>query len=219
MSTPASTWPRRGGAESDDERDRQEADRQRHGPLREPSPADKQVCPVCQITFLEFRNSGRLGCPYDYEVFRDELMPLLENIHGETRHSGKVPRAGPAEHAATDDPHPVAQRAEAGGGGRGLRGGGPAEGPDQGHRTRAWTMTTASVPGRDSVPGQPAGRPLQVVGPMRCQRCQKEATIHLTEPVKASGASCTCAEPARARRACPCPNRRRTWRWTPWSRA
>jgi protein arginine kinase activator len=65
------------------------------GALREPSPADKQVCPVCQITFLEFRNSGRLGCPYDYEVFRDELMPLLENIHGETRHSGKVPRRAP----------------------------------------------------------------------------------------------------------------------------
>ncbi|MGC8642357.1 MAG: UvrB/UvrC motif-containing protein [Isosphaeraceae bacterium] len=59
------------------------------------SAADKQVCPVCQITFLEFRNSGRLGCPYDYEVFRDEIMPLLESIHGETRHSGKVPRRAP----------------------------------------------------------------------------------------------------------------------------
>ena len=65
------------------------------GTLREPTPADKQVCPICQITFLEFRNSGRLGCPYDYEVFRDELMPLLENIHGETRHSGKVPKRAP----------------------------------------------------------------------------------------------------------------------------
>ena len=65
------------------------------GVSREPSPADKQVCPICQITFLEFRNSGRLGCPYDYEVFRDELMPLLENIHGETRHSGKVPKRAP----------------------------------------------------------------------------------------------------------------------------
>ncbi|AMV36790.1 UvrB/UvrC motif-containing protein [Planctomyces sp. SH-PL62] len=63
--------------------------------MREPSAADKQVCPVCQITFLEFRNSGRLGCPYDYEVFRDELMPLLESIHGETRHSGKVPKRAP----------------------------------------------------------------------------------------------------------------------------
>src|SRR5271157_5862600 len=65
------------------------------GSLREPSAADKQVCPVCQIKFPEFRNSGRLGCPYDYEVFRDELMPLLESIHGETRHSGKVPKRAP----------------------------------------------------------------------------------------------------------------------------
>ncbi len=62
---------------------------------REASPADKQVCPLCKMTFLEFRNSGRLGCPHDYEVFRDELMPLLENIHDETRHSGKVPRRAP----------------------------------------------------------------------------------------------------------------------------
>lgn len=65
------------------------------GGSREPSPADKQTCPVCQITFLEFRNTGRLGCPHDYEVFRDELMPLLENIHDDTRHSGKVPRRAP----------------------------------------------------------------------------------------------------------------------------
>lgn len=62
---------------------------------REPSPADKQACPLCQITFLDFRNSGRLGCPHDYEVFHDELMPLLENIHDETRHAGKVPKRAP----------------------------------------------------------------------------------------------------------------------------
>ena len=166
-----------------DERARQEADRQRPGSLREPSPADKQVCPVCQITFLEFRNSGRLGCPYDYEVFRDELMPLLENIHGETRHSGKVPRRAPRNTPAADDPDPAPQRAEAGRRGRGLRGGGAAAGPDQGHRARAGAMTAAPHPGRTGVPGRPAGRPYQVVGPMRCQRCQKEASVHLTEPI------------------------------------
>src|SRR5262249_1924210 len=58
-------------------------------PGREATASDKQQCPSCHITFLEFRNSGRLGCPHDYEVFRDDLMPLLENIHEETRHSGK----------------------------------------------------------------------------------------------------------------------------------
>lgn len=49
-------------------------------------------CPSCGVKFVEFRNTGRLGCPHDYEAFRDELMPLLENIHGETRHCGKTPR-------------------------------------------------------------------------------------------------------------------------------
>src|SRR6266852_3045273 len=52
-------------------------------------------CPLCGIKFVEFRNSGRLGCPHDYEEFREELVPLLENIHGEIRHCGKTPRRLP----------------------------------------------------------------------------------------------------------------------------
>src|SRR5579862_5325461 len=52
-------------------------------------------CPVCGIKFVEFRNTGRLGCPNDYEEFREQLMPLLENIHGDVRHAGKTPRRRP----------------------------------------------------------------------------------------------------------------------------
>jgi protein arginine kinase activator len=55
----------------------------------------QQECPLCGIKFMEFRNSGRLGCPHDYQVFREELTPLLESIHGETRHCGKAPRRLP----------------------------------------------------------------------------------------------------------------------------
>ena len=55
----------------------------------------QQACPDCGIKFVDFRNSHRLGCGRDYEVFREELMPLLENIHGETRHCGKTPRNYP----------------------------------------------------------------------------------------------------------------------------
>jgi protein arginine kinase activator len=76
------------------------AEKLSHGSLeatREGTSVDKQVCPVCQMSFQEFRNTGRLGCPYDYEVFRDELMPLLENIHEETRHTGKFPRRAPRD--------------------------------------------------------------------------------------------------------------------------
>ncbi len=56
---------------------------------------DRQSCPVCGITFLEFRKQGRLGCPHDYECFFKELQPLLLNIHGETSHVGKCPSCGP----------------------------------------------------------------------------------------------------------------------------
>ena len=52
-------------------------------------------CDECGLSFLEFRSTGRLGCSHDYDVFHDELVPLLENIHGETKHQGKVPRRLP----------------------------------------------------------------------------------------------------------------------------
>jgi protein arginine kinase activator len=56
---------------------------------------DQQACPVCGITFFEFRNQGRLGCPHDYIAFESELEPLILNIHGENRHVGKHPRRAP----------------------------------------------------------------------------------------------------------------------------
>jgi protein arginine kinase activator len=55
----------------------------------------QHACPECGIKFVDFRNSGRLGCPHDYASFREDLLPLLENIHGETRHCGKTPRRYP----------------------------------------------------------------------------------------------------------------------------
>ena len=64
--------------------------------------ADKQ-CEVCGLKFVEFRNSGRLGCPHDYQEFREELSPLLENIHGETRHCGKTPRRLPQNKQAQSE--------------------------------------------------------------------------------------------------------------------
>ena len=56
---------------------------------------DLQICPNCGIAFKEFRAQGRLGCPHDYVVFEDKLLPLLENIHGETTHTGKIPKRSP----------------------------------------------------------------------------------------------------------------------------
>ncbi|MFO0427763.1 MAG: UvrB/UvrC motif-containing protein [Planctomyces sp.] len=54
------------------------------------------VCPVCGISFAEFRENGRFGCPADYTEFQSEILPLLENIHEDTRHTGKRPVSGSA---------------------------------------------------------------------------------------------------------------------------
>jgi protein arginine kinase activator len=50
-------------------------------------------CPNCGMTYAQFRRTGRLGCPKDYAVFRDGLMPFLERVHGATAHVGKSPAA------------------------------------------------------------------------------------------------------------------------------
>lgn len=50
------------------------------------------ACPVCGLTFAEFRATGRLGCANDYVAFKKGLVPLLEKIHGHVvEHRGKVP--------------------------------------------------------------------------------------------------------------------------------
>ena len=52
---------------------------------------DQQACPVCGITFYDFRSQGRLGCPHDYVCFQAQLEPLILNVHGELEHVGKSP--------------------------------------------------------------------------------------------------------------------------------
>jgi protein arginine kinase activator len=49
---------------------------------------------------MEFKAEGRLGCPHDYTVFRDALLPLVERIHRAVRHQGKVPPSAPRHAAA-----------------------------------------------------------------------------------------------------------------------
>jgi protein arginine kinase activator len=56
---------------------------------------DQKACSMCGITFFEFRNNGRLGCPHDYVQFEKELEPLIANIHGATEHVGRSPSRFP----------------------------------------------------------------------------------------------------------------------------
>jgi protein arginine kinase activator len=51
------------------------------------------TCPACGMQYPEFKAAGRLGCAADYDAFRPQLEPLLERIHRNTAHAGKVPSA------------------------------------------------------------------------------------------------------------------------------
>jgi protein arginine kinase activator len=55
-------------------------------------PTKEIRCPVCNITFAKIKSKMRLGCPNDYKFFRDKLEPIIERIHGATKHVGKVPQ-------------------------------------------------------------------------------------------------------------------------------
>lgn len=47
-------------------------------------------CSFCGLTFRDFRETGRLGCPHCYETYATHLQRLLRRVHGSTQHVGKV---------------------------------------------------------------------------------------------------------------------------------
>ncbi|OZI10606.1 hypothetical protein CEW92_15895 [Bacillaceae bacterium SAS-127] len=49
-------------------------------------------CDHCQITFQQFVNRGKFGCPHCYEAFSEQLDPILKRLqNGNNVHVGKIP--------------------------------------------------------------------------------------------------------------------------------
>ena len=56
------------------------------------------TCPACGMTLEQFRKETLLGCPADYEVFREPPMKIIEKTQaGHTTHCGKVPARAPSD--------------------------------------------------------------------------------------------------------------------------
>jgi protein arginine kinase activator len=49
-------------------------------------------CSRCGLTFARFRKGGRLGCATCYEAFQPKIQSILEEIHRDKQHVGKVPK-------------------------------------------------------------------------------------------------------------------------------
>lgn len=53
---------------------------------------DVKKCPVCNMTYDEFKRTGKLGCESCYEAFSSVLDNTLKSIHGSNEHKGKFPK-------------------------------------------------------------------------------------------------------------------------------
>lgn len=62
-----------------------------HALSRRQSASLQKSCPECGMSYGEFRQQGRFGCAHDYDVFGEEVVALLERIHGSSRYAGKLP--------------------------------------------------------------------------------------------------------------------------------
>ena len=61
------------------------------------SPRQNKTCPDCGTTLQEFMKKGKFGCPKDYEIFAEELKPIIERIQGgNSQHVGKIPKKSKA---------------------------------------------------------------------------------------------------------------------------
>ena len=52
---------------------------------------DALVCEQCGMTYAEFQKCGMLGCANCYQAFKTPLNALLQRVHGNTQHAGRVP--------------------------------------------------------------------------------------------------------------------------------
>lgn len=61
------------------------------GLTQDTAPIQEISCTSCGFTRSQFKKTGRLGCGACYELFMDDLIPMLRNMHPSLAHLGKTP--------------------------------------------------------------------------------------------------------------------------------
>lgn len=60
-------------------------------------------CPSCGFSLDDLRKTQRLGCSHCYDAFREELLPVLQNLHDAVRHTGRLPQGIAATRRLQDE--------------------------------------------------------------------------------------------------------------------
>lgn len=56
-----------------------------------PQSLSTKICPICNMSFDDFKRTGMFGCSNCYNTFKREAMPVIKRIHGNVQHTGKIP--------------------------------------------------------------------------------------------------------------------------------
>ncbi|MBE6872156.1 MAG: hypothetical protein E7491_09460 [Ruminococcaceae bacterium] len=59
--------------------------------------ANVRKCKMCGATLHDFVKEGKAGCPACYEEFAQGVLPVIQRIHGNVQHKGKIPRSAGGE--------------------------------------------------------------------------------------------------------------------------
>lgn len=62
-----------------------------------------QQCPLCSMTYAEFKQTSQLGCSQCYATFASLIGPLLKQIHGSAQHVGKTCKRTVRPGSATEE--------------------------------------------------------------------------------------------------------------------
>jgi len=49
-------------------------------------------CMVCEMSYEQFKTTGKLGCEACYQAFPKEIVALFKNVQNSSRHEGKYPK-------------------------------------------------------------------------------------------------------------------------------
>ena len=71
--------------------------------------SDQLTCAHCGLSYSDFERTGKLGCAGCYQSFQEKLKPMLQRIHGSSKHVGRTPAhmAEPAPEAPVQEPVPT----------------------------------------------------------------------------------------------------------------
>lgn len=83
------------------------------GSLKKALKREEKRCSLCGSSFDEIVKAGKIGCAKCYDIFADELNPIIKRIHGDRGYVGRKPGRNSADNDPANEDNNDAAKPEA----------------------------------------------------------------------------------------------------------